>query len=79
MYAIRSYYALKPQIMSAIESVLDRGAFIMGQNVKDFEREVAEYLGVNYAVALNSGTDALVIALLACGIGEGDEVRNNFV
>jgi len=66
--------ALKPQIMSAIESVLDRGAFIMGQNVKDFEREVAEYLGVNYAVALNSGTDALVIALLACGIGEGDEV-----
>lgn len=66
--------ALKPQIMSAIESVLDRGVFIMGQNVKDFEREVAEYLGMNDAVALNSGTDALVIALLACGIGAGDEV-----
>lgn len=65
---------LKPQLMSAIEAVLDRGAFIMGQNVKDFEREAAEYLGVDYAIALNSGTDALVIALLACGIGEGDEV-----
>lgn len=66
--------SLKPQLMSAIEAVLDRGAFIMGQNVNDFEREAAEYLGVDYAIALNSGTDALVIALLACGIGEGDEV-----
>lgn len=65
---------LKPQIMNAIEKVLDRGAFIMGENVKAFEREAAEYLGANHAIALNSGTDALVIALLAAGIGEGDEV-----
>lgn len=66
--------ALKPQILDAIEEVLDHGAFIMGANVKKFEQEAAAYLGVNYAVALNSGTDALVIALEAAGIGEGDEV-----
>lgn len=65
---------LKPQILGAIENVLDQGAFIMGPKVKEFERNVAEYLGVDYAITLNSGTDALVIALLAAGIGEGDEV-----
>lgn len=65
---------LKPQMMDAIEKVLDSGAFIMGDNVKAFEREAAEYLGAAHAIALNSGTDALVIALLAAGIGEGDEV-----
>ena len=65
---------LKPQILSALETVLDRGAFIMGENVKQFEKEAADYLGVKHAVAVNSGTDALVIALLATGIGEGDEV-----
>lgn len=65
---------LKPQIMDAIEGVLDIGAFIMGQNVKKFEQEAAEYFGVGYAVTLNSGTDALVIALLASGVGAGDEV-----
>lgn len=65
---------LKSQVMSAIEDVIDKGAFIMGDQVKTFEQEVAEYLGVKHAVALNSGTDALVIALLAAGVGEGDEV-----
>lgn len=65
---------LKPRLMQAIESVLDRGSFIMGPNVKTLEQEAAEYLGVNYAVTLNSGTDALVIALLIAGIGAGDEV-----
>src|SRR4051812_43742196 len=65
---------LKPKLMDAIEGVLDNGTFIMGPNVKAFEQEVASYLGVKHAIALNSGTDALVIALLAAGIGEGDEV-----
>ncbi|AWB46411.1 erythromycin biosynthesis sensory transduction protein eryC1 [Paenibacillus sp. CAA11] len=65
---------LKPQLMAAIEEVLDRGTFIMGPNVKAFEQEAADYLGVRYAVSMNSGTDALVIALLASGIGPGDEV-----
>ncbi|WP_223068709.1 DegT/DnrJ/EryC1/StrS family aminotransferase [Paenibacillus caui] len=70
----REIRELKPQLMQAAQDVLDGGAFIMGDNVRQLEREIAGYLGVNYAVALNSGTDALVIALLAAGIGEGDEV-----
>ncbi|WP_235847690.1 DegT/DnrJ/EryC1/StrS family aminotransferase [Paenibacillus tuaregi] len=65
---------LKPQLMRAVEDVLDTGTFIMGEQVKQFEREAAEYLGVEHAVALNSGTDALVLALLSSGIGPGDEV-----
>jgi dTDP-4-amino-4,6-dideoxygalactose transaminase len=54
--------------------VLESGQFIMGPDVKLFEQEVAEYLGVKHTVAVNSGTDALVIGLRALGIGMGDEV-----
>lgn len=70
----REVAELKPQVMQAIESVLDEAAFIMGNQVKQLEQEAAEYLGTKHAIALNSGTDALVIALLAAGIGPGDEV-----
>lgn len=66
--------ALKHKMMDAIENVLLTGHFIMGENVKAFEAEIAAYLGVKHAIAVNSGTDALVIALKAGGIGEGDEV-----
>lgn len=72
---------LKPEInehlgeyIKAIEEVLKSAQFIMGPNVKAFEEEVASYLGVKYAIGVNSGTDALVIALKAAGIKEGDEV-----
>ena len=72
---------LKPEInehlneyMKAIEEVLRSAQFIMGPNVKAFEEEVARYLGVKHAIGVNSGTDALVIALRAAGIGENDEV-----
>jgi dTDP-4-amino-4,6-dideoxygalactose transaminase len=65
---------LKPQLMQAFEDVLDSGAFIMGPNVKAFEQEAAQYLGVKHAVTLNSGTDAIMIGLLAAGVGPGDEV-----
>lgn len=62
------------QLLAAIQDVLRSGQFIMGPNVRAFEEEVAEYLGVKHAIAVNSGTDALVIALRAAGIGPGDEV-----
>jgi len=68
------YRALKPEIDEAIQSVLNTGAFILGDEVKSFERAVADYTGVSEAVGVASGTDALLLALLACGIGEGDEV-----
>ena len=58
----------------AIQGVLRSGHFIMGPNVRALEEELAAYFGVRHAVALNSGTDALVIALRAMGIGPGDEV-----
>lgn len=65
---------LKPQLLRAMEDVLDQGTFIMGKQVKQLEIELAAYLGTKHAITLNSGTDALVIALLAAGIGPGDEV-----
>ncbi|MEH1855869.1 MAG: DegT/DnrJ/EryC1/StrS family aminotransferase [Nostoc sp.] len=68
------YDSLKAEIQVAISRVLESGQFIMGPDVKLFEQEVAEYLGTRHAIAVNSGTDALVIGLKALGIGEGDEV-----
>lgn len=58
----------------AIGSVLKSGIFIMGPEVAGFEKNIAEYLGVKHAIAVNSGTDALVISLRAMGIKDGDEV-----
>jgi dTDP-4-amino-4,6-dideoxygalactose transaminase len=68
------YEQIKSEVQGAINRVLESGQFIMGPDVKLFEQEVAEYLGVKHAIGVNSGTDALVIGLRALGIGEGDEV-----
>jgi dTDP-4-amino-4,6-dideoxygalactose transaminase len=68
------YNSIKAEIHEAIDRVLESGAFIMGPDVKLFEQEVAEYLGVKHAIGVNSGTDALVIGLRSLGIGAGDEV-----
>jgi len=68
------YERLVPQIQERIAEVLDSGIFILGPNVKAFEREAAEYLGVPRTIGVANGTDALVIALDAMGIGPGDEV-----
>jgi len=68
------YERLIPQIRERIAVVLDSGTFILGPNVKAFEAEAAEFLGVPSSVGVANGTDALVLALDAMGIGPGDEV-----
>lgn len=68
------YESIKEEIDSAITSVLSRGIYILGPEVKAFEEEMASYCGTSYAVGVASGTDALHLALIACGIKPGDEV-----
>ena len=65
---------LRSALETAIGRVLDSGQLVLGPEVEAFEAEAAAYLGVAHAVGLNSGTDALVIALRSLGIGPGDEV-----
>jgi dTDP-4-amino-4,6-dideoxygalactose transaminase len=65
---------LKSEIQTAINRVLDSTAFILGPEVRSLEQELSTYLSVKHAITLNSGTDALVIALRALNIGPGDEV-----
>jgi len=68
------YNSIKVEIQAAINRVLESGQFILGEDVILLEQEIATYLGVKHAIAVNSGTDALIIALRALGIGQGDEV-----
>jgi dTDP-4-amino-4,6-dideoxygalactose transaminase len=69
-----NYLAHKAEIDAAIAAVLDRGWYILGREVEAFEQEFAAYLGVKQAVGVASGTDALHLALRACGVGAGDAV-----
>jgi dTDP-4-amino-4,6-dideoxygalactose transaminase len=62
------------ELQAAFQRVLRSGHFVMGPEVRAFEEEVGAYLGSGHAIALNSGTDALFIALRAMGLGPGDEV-----
>lgn len=68
------YIAIKNEIDEAISNVISNGDFILGSEVKHFEEEIAAYCGASHAVGVASGTDALHLALLACGVGHGDEV-----
>ena len=68
------YLSIKDEIDSAIQNVIDNTAFIMGGDVKEFEKEFAEFCDAKYAISVSSGTSALHLALVACGVGRGDEV-----
>ncbi len=68
------YQSIKDEIDAAIGRTLESGSFILGKEVETFEAEAASYCGASFGVGVASGTDALHLALLACGIGAGDEV-----
>lgn len=68
------YHSIKQEIDAALLRVLENSQFILGPAVEDFEAKFATYVGVKHAMGVNSGTSALHLALLACGIGPGDEV-----
>ena len=68
------YQSLKPRIDAAVGRVFESGIFVLGPEVAAFEREFAAYCGVRHAIGVNSGTSALHLALLAVGVGSGDEV-----
>ena len=70
----RQYAQIGEEAEKAVCEVMRSGCYILGPNVKALESELAEYIGCKYTVALNSGTDALHIALRALDIGKDDEV-----
>lgn len=65
---------IKDDLNSRIMNVLDHGKYIMGPEVRELEQKLADFVGVDYCVGVSSGTDALLIALMAIGIKPGDEV-----
>ena len=70
----RQYDKIAKEAENAILSVAQSTQYVGGETVRLFEKELAEYLGISFAVSCGNGTDAIRIALKACGIGRGDEV-----
>jgi UDP-2-acetamido-2-deoxy-ribo-hexuluronate aminotransferase len=68
------YRRLRPRIDARIQAVLDHGRFILGPEVQELESALAHRIGARHAIACSSGTDALLLALMALGVGPGDEV-----
>ncbi len=68
------YQALKPQIQARIDAVLEHGQYIMGPEVKELEDKLAAFTGAKHCITCASGTEALLMSLMALGIGPGDEI-----
>ena len=68
------YATIKEEVLEAVQAVFESQWFILGPNVQECERRIAEYCNCDHAVGVSSGSDALLIALMAEGIGPGDEV-----
>ena len=74
MNVTRQYASIQDELDKAAIDVLHGGQYILGKTVEDFEKAFASYCGVHYAIGVGNGSDALVIALKACGVKPGDEV-----
>ena len=70
----KQYARLKPAIDARIQRVLDHGRYIMGPEVTELEERLAAFVGVKHCISVSDGTTALLIALMALGVGKGDEV-----
>src|SRR3546814_9722500 len=70
----KQYQTLRDPINARIQAVLDHGQYIMGPEVAELESALTSYTGASHCVTVSSGTDALLMSLLALGIGPGDEV-----
>ncbi len=68
------YQALKPQIKARIDAVLEHGQYIMGPEVKELEDKLAAYTGAKHCITCASGTEALLMSLMALNVGPGDEI-----
>lgn len=68
------FHQVEASMMARIKKVLSHGAYIMGPEIVELERELAQFVGVKHALGVSSGTDALLIALMALDVGPGDEV-----
>ena len=73
-FPLAQYQSHKDEILESIRRVLDKGDYILGPEVEGFEKTFAAYCHVDYAIGVNSGTDALILSLRALDIGAGDEV-----
>ena len=65
---------IREQINKRVQVVMEHGQFILGPEVRELEVKLAEYVGVKHCVTVSSGTDSLLISLMALGVGPGDEV-----
>lgn len=78
----RQYAGLRKEILDAVDRISRQGSYVLGDDVDAFEERFAEYCGVSYAIGVANGSDALMLSLLALGVGHGDEVitaPNSFV
>jgi len=71
---VEQYHTLRPEIQEAVHRVFERQTFVLGEEVENFEAEIAQYIDARHAIGCASGTDALLLSLMALGIGPGDEV-----
>ncbi|MDX1738957.1 MAG: DegT/DnrJ/EryC1/StrS family aminotransferase, partial [Alphaproteobacteria bacterium] len=68
------YQHKEQEILDAMIDVMNRGAFILQQDLVEFENKIAEFIGVKHVLGVADGTNSMIMALRAAGVGEGDEV-----